>query len=213
VDITAGGTFAGVAVLIVALLPGAIYTWAFERVVGRWGIGLSDRLYRFVGISALFHALIAPATYNIWRDYLRTGAPDRDRFPLWMWGVAFLYVAIPAALGTLMAVGLDKGWAWATAVAGRSPAPTAWDAVFSGDPAGVAILMKLKSGSWVGGQYAEGSYVGGYPEPADIYLIRELRVDQTTGDFVRNQQGEEIPVGKYGLLVRLSEVEYLEIAD
>lgn len=41
--------------------------------------------------------------------------------------------------------------------------PTAWDAVFSPHPAGW-ILMKLKSGDWMGGEYAEGSYAAGYRE-------------------------------------------------
>ena len=49
-------TFQAIAVLAVALLPGALHVWAFERQAGRWGIGLSDRLLRFVGGSVLFHA-------------------------------------------------------------------------------------------------------------------------------------------------------------
>lgn len=49
-------TFQAIAVFAVALLAGALYVWAFERQAGRWGIGLSDRLLRFVGGSVLFHA-------------------------------------------------------------------------------------------------------------------------------------------------------------
>ena len=64
-------TFQAVAVAVVALLPGALYVWAFERQAGRWGIGLSDRLLRFVGGSALFHAAAAPLTYWIWADRYR----------------------------------------------------------------------------------------------------------------------------------------------
>ena len=44
-------TFQALAVLLVALLPGALYVWSFERQAGRWGIGLSDRVLRFVGGS------------------------------------------------------------------------------------------------------------------------------------------------------------------
>jgi hypothetical protein len=41
------GTLQALGVFLLALLPGAIYIWSFERVVGRWGIGLSDRVLRF----------------------------------------------------------------------------------------------------------------------------------------------------------------------
>ena len=46
-------TFQALAVITIALLPGALYVWAFERQAGRWGIGFSDRALRFVGGSAL----------------------------------------------------------------------------------------------------------------------------------------------------------------
>lgn len=72
--------------------------------------------------------------------------------------------------------------------------------------------MSLKGGGWVGGEYEEGSFVGGYPEPADIYLVDELAVDQDAEDFLRDEAGNVIPTG-FGLLVRWDEVEYLEITD
>ncbi len=206
-------TFEGVAVLIVALLPGAVYTWSFERIAGRWGIALSDRLYRFFGISAFFQVLIAPATWKIWLKYLRPGAPSGDKLPVWLWAVAFGYLAFPALIGGLVAQGFLNKNPVARWLVGATAAPTAWDGVFSGEPSGF-VLMKLKSGKWIGGEYAEGSHVAGYPEPADIYLAQELLVDQGTGDFVRNEAGDgPIPMSRYGVLVRWEEVEYLEISN
>jgi hypothetical protein len=173
-------TVEALAVAVVALLPGALYTWAFERQVGRWGIGFSDRLLRFVGISAVLHALAAPATYLVWRDYFREDAdPGFNDLPLWLWAVALAYVAAPTGLGYLVAVGYRDKWRWVMALMGSSPAPTAWDAIFSGGPAGW-VLLKLKSGEWIGGEFAKGSYAGGYPEPADLFLSREAYVDQET---------------------------------
>ena len=52
-------TFQSLAVLVLALLPGALYVWALERQTGAWGIRLSDRLFRFVGFSAVLHAVLA----------------------------------------------------------------------------------------------------------------------------------------------------------
>ena len=94
-------TLEAVAALIVALLPGALYTWSFERLVGRWGVGLSDRLPRFVGVSALFHAACSPLTYWLWSEFWRTGrVPGGEPVPLLLWLVPVLYVLVPVAIGT-----------------------------------------------------------------------------------------------------------------
>lgn len=205
-------TFQALAVVAVALLPGALYTWAFERIAGRWGISLADRVYRFVGISAFFHALIAPASYRIWIDQIQPGALQAgEHLPLWLWPVALAYVALPAAIGTGLAAAFKAERRWAKRVVGPVAAPTAWDALFSGEPGGY-VLMKLKGGAWVGGEYEEGSFVGGYPAPADIYLVDELVVDQDDEDFFRDAEGDVVSTG-FGLLVRWNEVEYLEITD
>lgn len=47
-------SFEAIAVVFIAILPGALYVWGFERIVGNWGIGLSDRLLRFLGASLSF---------------------------------------------------------------------------------------------------------------------------------------------------------------
>ncbi len=206
-------TFEGIAVLLLVLLPGAVYTWSFERIAGRWGIGLADRLYRFFGLSALFQVLIAPATWKIWRTYLRHGAPSADKLPLWLWPVAWGYLLVPALAGGVLATYFLNGNRLARWLVGATAAPTAWDAVFSGDAAGY-VLLRLKSGRWLGGKYSTGSHVAGYPQAPDIYLEEELVVSQERGDFVLDPDTEEPQrQGHYGLLVRWEEVEYLEISD
>jgi hypothetical protein len=203
-------TFQGLAVVLVALLPGALYVWTFERIVGRWGIGFSDRLFRFLGISIVFHAFCAPVTYVIWHDYLRRGAqPAGHELPLWLWPIAMAYVLVPAGIGTTVGIAYRAGHRWARLLTG-SAAPTAWDAVFGSDPAGW-VLIRLKSGTWVGGAYADGSYSAGFPHPADLFLSEEYHVNQETGDFIRDADGGPLPLS-YGLLVRWDEIEYLEFA-
>lgn len=54
-------TAEAVVIFALAILPGALYIWAFEREAGRWGIGLSDRIFRFVAASAVFQLLFAAA--------------------------------------------------------------------------------------------------------------------------------------------------------
>lgn len=206
-------TIEALGVLLFAAMPGALCIWFFERVAGGWAIGLSERIYRFIGISLLFHAVASLATYNLWFDYFRSGAvgPD-ERLPWWLYPVLLGYAIVPALTGAAFGCGYKKGKGWATAVVGKRTAPTAWDAVFSTGPKGW-VVMKLKSGDWIGGRYGGNSHVGGYPEPSDLFLELELEVDQDTADFVRDASGDPVPVGdrNWGVLIRWEEVEYLEV--
>ena len=58
------GLGAATLTLIVLLLPGAMCSWMFERLAGRFGIGLKDRALRFMGVSAVLLAFAA------WPQYL-----------------------------------------------------------------------------------------------------------------------------------------------
>ena len=48
-----------------------MYTWAYERDVGAWGANLSDRIFRFVGVSVIFQTLISPLTYWLYAKFIR----------------------------------------------------------------------------------------------------------------------------------------------
>ena len=207
-------TFQAIAVLAVALLPGALNVWAFERQAGRWRIGLSDRLLRFVGGSAIFHAAAAPLTYWVWTDRApnaRTSAP----LPWWLWPLVLAYVGVPMLLGTVVGRGVraEKHWtAWFT---GPDPAPRSWDHLF-GQKADGWVRLHMKSGGWLGGAFADAngrrSYAAGCPEPQDLYLAAAVELDQETGEFVVDDDGN-VPLLEGGLLVRWEEVEHLEFID
>lgn len=207
-------TFQAVAVLVVALLPGALYVWAFERQAGRWGVGLSDRLLRFVGGSALFHAAAAPLTYWLWADrwdHIRTGEP----VSWWMWPLVVAYVAIPAIGGTVVGRGVRGEKSWTTIFTGPDPAPRAWDHLF-GQKADGWVRLRLKSGVWIGGAYADAngrrSYAADYPEPQDLFLAAAVEVDPENGEFVVDEDGD-VALLAGGILVRWEEVEHLEFID
>lgn len=92
------GTFQALAVVVLALLPGSLYTYAFERQAGRWGASGTDRLLRFLTASALVHALLGAATYQAYRTLVPTGRLARgDALPWWVWLVVLGYVAPGAA--------------------------------------------------------------------------------------------------------------------
>lgn len=208
-------TFQALGVLVAALLPGALYLWAFERLAGRWGATLSDRLLRFIGGSAILHALFAPATYWFWSTQWPTIA-NRGQVSWNLWGLVLAYVAIPMLIGTLVGYGTRKRWRWATLITGPDPAPRAWDYLFQGERDGW-VRLRLKSGTWIAGGYATAtdglkSYSAGYPEDQDLFLATTAAVDTDTGAFILGEDGNaQLQPG--GVLIRWEEVEYLEFID
>lgn len=72
------GTFEAL-VVIVALLPGASYTWAFELQAGRRGANFSDRVWRFAGASTVFVSLAMPLLYLGYRKLVVTNHLVRVR--------------------------------------------------------------------------------------------------------------------------------------
>lgn len=209
-------TFEAIAVALVALLPGGLYVWGFERQVGNWGIGLSDRLFRFFGTSALFHAVIAPVTYWLWATQFRTGGAGVARpLPLWLWPIILAYVAMPFIGGDRVGLATRNGQGWARLLTGPDPAPRAWDYFFASRPDGW-VRLRLKSGVWIGGAYAPSdrgiaSYAAGYPETQDLFLAETVEMDPDSGEFLL-ENGRPVFRGT-SLLIRWDEVEFLEFSD
>ncbi len=71
----------------------------------------------------------------------------------------------------------------------------------------------MKSGSWVGGAYAEidnlRPYASGYPEVQELYLTRSLEVDPEDGSFTLDAHGQPVQ-GVGSLLMRWDEIELME---
>lgn len=206
-------TFEALAVVVLALLPGALYTWAFEGMVGRWGAAFSDRVLRFVGTSAGLHVLIAPLTYWLWARYVEPGTiASGDPLPWGLWAVVAGYVAVPYGAGYFVGTATKQRRRWAQVVTGRNPAPRAWDNFFTDDPEGW-IRLKLKSGPWVGGAFTtQRSYAAGYPEEQDLYLAEVAAIDPETGTFSYEDDGTVRVLGS-SMLLRWDEVEYLEFFE
>jgi hypothetical protein len=190
-------------ILLVAVLPGAIYTWAFEREAGLYGVTLADRMLRFVAGSTVMHLILA------WPEYLiyRFAIEGRDQIlagqfaALWI-GLLVL-AALPAAAGTILgelyATRTSRlGWRglrrWLTAnqerrllriLLGRDPAPRAWDDLFS-EQLQCYLRVRTTSDRWLAGKFAGGSYAGGYPNEPDLLLEEAYAVDQETGILGRS---------------------------
>jgi hypothetical protein len=211
-------TLQAIGVLTLALLPGALYTWSFEQQAGPWGAGLSDRVLRFIGASAVFQAVLAPATYELWGHYVKSGTIAAGKaLPIWLWLVLLGYVGVPLLAGRIVGVGTLRRKAWASFITGRTPAPTAWDHVFSTGGLEAWVRIKLTDGTWIGGAYTSGprslrSYAAGYPEHRDLYLAWTAEVDSKTGEFVPGENGE-VQFEPAGALVKAEEIAYCLIEE
>jgi hypothetical protein len=158
--------------------------------------------------------VFAPATYWLWAEQwpkLRAG----ETVSRGLWVFAVVYVGLPTLAGTLVGTATRRGAVWSRWFTGPDPAPRAWDYLFQHQADGW-LRLRLKSGVWIGGAYANAhgrrSYAAGYPEPQDLFLAAAADVDPETGTFMLDAAGNPTLL-EGGLLVRWEEVEYLEFID
>jgi hypothetical protein len=207
-------------ILLVAVLPGAIYTWAFEREAGLYGVTLADRLLRFVAGSTFMHLVLG------WPEYLvfRLAIEDRERILAGQFAVLWLgllvLAGLPALAGTILgelyATRTSRtGWRWLrrwlTAnrerrllriLLGRDPAPRAWDDLFS-EQLQCYLRVRTVGDTWLAGKFASGSYAGGYPNEPDLLLEEAYEVDQVSGILGR-------PLG-YPLYIASGQIAWIEV--
>jgi hypothetical protein len=206
-------TYQALIVAFLAVLPGATYTFAFEREVGAFGVSFADRAVRFLAASAVFHALFAGATYELYRRLILTRDLADGGTPLLAVEVlALVYLAVPFVTGKIVAQGHNRRKRWAQWLLGPGVEPRAWDWVWR--RSAWVVRLRLKSGSWLAGCYFRSdddrSYAAGYPEDGDLFLGRLIQVDPKTGLFLPDAQGGlQFTANPEGLLVRWSEVEYM----
>jgi hypothetical protein len=75
------------------------------------------------------------------------------------------------------------------------PAPTAWDQT-ARDRGAAYVRVFTDDGHWVGGFLGEGSFFSTYPEPRDLFIAIEWRLDGT-GEFLEpipNSLGVYVPL-------------------
>jgi Family of unknown function (DUF6338) len=212
-------TFSALAVAVVALLPGALYTWAFERNVGAWGASLSDRLLRFVGVSAVFHASMAWPDYLAYNAFIRSGDLSRGvALPPWVWVIPPVYVGLPLLLGGWVGRATHKRKSWTRFLVGKSPAPRAWDHLFADAGLnGYVIIHRKEDKPAIAGVWSRSkdgqqrSYASGYPDVQEIFLFDTLVCDPQTGALEPDEHGN-VQLRGVGVLIAWDSIAYLEFA-
>ena len=193
-----------------AFLAGALFVRAFERLAGQFGIQRKDRVLRFVGGSAVFLALFSTPLYWLYSNYWQAFAGGQP-LPRWLAVAPIAYVALPTVAGTLLGYGIIEGHRWTRGLSEIGRPPRAWDHLFQEGRRGW-VRCRLKSGTWVGGAFAEvhgrQSVVARYPEPQDLYLAATIDVDPRTGEL--RGDWHTAADEDTGILLRWEDVEYLE---
>lgn len=215
-------TLQAVVIFVLAVLPGALYTWAYEREDGAWEVALGDRLARFSGVSAMFSVLTAPLIYWLYSQYTTSWSNGpMVQIPAWVWLVYAAYVVVPAALGTAVGRGARNRQTWTRLFTGPSPAPRGWDALFRSPALTGWLRLHLKDGTWIVGAWEDpldddgarpGSYAAGFPHTQDLYLVDTCEADPRTGEFLTDAQGIPLRRG-IAVLVNWDQVAYAEFID
>jgi Family of unknown function (DUF6338) len=89
------------AIVTIAVIPGSMYTWAYEREASAFGVTLADRTLRFIAISLLFHLALGWPEYALYRVALAGPRFGVGQFAA-VWGAIVLVVALPAVMGTVL---------------------------------------------------------------------------------------------------------------
>jgi hypothetical protein len=217
-------SFEALSVLVVALVPGALFVYALERQTGAWGSKASDRLLRFIVISLVFEIVAIPISYGLWRTYTFPTPffSESHPFPWKLYDFTILYLAIPLIVGWIVGIGYDRRWLWVERMFRQQlAAPRAWDHLFSRRPVGyVRMLLKVDPPTWVAGGFVARSrwdraWVGNFPEAPDIYCPIRLECDPDTGEFIKYVTPDQRGVRKVrrlpgSLLVDGATIAYLE---
>jgi hypothetical protein len=202
---------------LLALLPGAVYVFTYERQVGSFGVNFTDRIIRFLSASAVFHAVFAFAEYRAYVDLFRSGKLGRGELSGWQVEMlALTYLLVPALAGFLLGQAWRSRPKWLAWALGGAQPPRAWDDLFARGPEGF-IRARLKSGQWIAGYFGTApdgrkSYAAGFPHDQDLLITRRVDIDPESGDYVTAADGSAQTLDGW-LLVRWEELEILEFTE
>ncbi|SHK72251.1 DUF6338 family protein [Actinacidiphila paucisporea] len=208
-----------VAVALAFVLPGALFTWEYERALSGWGLSASDRALRFVGSSAAFHAVLAPASWWFYREEVVSGRLAAGHASWWLWPGTLAYVAVPTVAGRLAGEATRRNRRWSRLLTGYAPAPRAWDHVFANrDEAWLRIRTRDTGpgdGGWIFGSYHSpddrlGAYAAGYGHDRDLYLSDTAWLHPDTGLPLRGPDQQPLMRG-VGVLIGWDQIAYIEV--
>jgi hypothetical protein len=188
-------TGAGLLILALFLLPGAVYGLVYERLHGPIpGIEIGMRIMRALAVSTLLTALYVWLGGRTMAQQYRKLAVGFDKDTAagwqvlidrayWFGGMALLLLfVVPVFLALGFHLFGQLGWVRRIPFDLWNATPGAWDVARLGPkPRYVRILTK--DGEWIGGALRPGSFITSWPAPREIY-IAQAYVMRSDGTFV-----------------------------
>lgn len=193
-----------IVVVVLFFVPGSVYLWTYERLVGRLTLTGTERLLRAVTMSAVVYAF-----FSAWLARLvALGIEENLNVQEGIAAAFVLVLAAPFALGVVVAQvrrrELSIRWlGWLTSI---HPAPSAWDFAFEGTSRAF-LRIKLRDGTMIGGAYGKRSFASSYPEPPSVFIEQAWRLGER-GEFMEPMEGN---LGIYVGLDDVQSVEWVEV--
>lgn len=146
------------------LAPGIVILWIRGRFRGSTDSQVGERLLRYALVSIAYNAIATP----IFR------APNGVALDSWAWSLLFYFI-VPTVVGLAIAF-FDRSEVFYKVAAklGFSPlhhSPTAWEYAFANRRPSY-VLVHLKNGSKIAGEWADGAFASHVPGERDILLER-----------------------------------------
>jgi hypothetical protein len=202
-----------------------MYTTALANRGASWAWPKTDatsQVIRFLGTSAVFHAIFAPVTYCAYRQLFANHALNSGGDVRWYWWpILLLYLLVPYVWGEWTvrsrkwdaeSCRLKRYFKWFVGLyTAATPEPRAWDWLFARPDLTGIVRMQLANGEWKIGYWGE-SFASSYGEDGDLFMAIQYVVDDE-GVPVSNASGDAMLETGAGLLIRWSEVRYLEFID
>jgi hypothetical protein len=189
-------SFEALAVIFFSVLPGAIFVYAVERKVGPWGVKASDRILRFIVLSAALFLVLLPYGYVLYRSYiLNHDLADRGHFSTLHWLILIghwlallaLFGLLPWLLGSWLGKRIEDGDERVGELFGHQMRPPrAFDYLFRDDAmyGVVRMLVLLPTGAtWVAGSFSD-------EEPTEEELA-EMAAEDTANDTAEEEDEED----------------------
>lgn len=221
-------TLEAIAIIAVAVLPGALATLAYERHVGTYAADIQERLIRFAASSALLFPVNSTLIWLVWtkilnvspwvpsgqhRNLLASNSLEGAQWLVILTPIA--YVLVPAILGDIggrLVVSYRKReYTARTGRLGTGHEKEAWNTAFLdasplNAPAGCIVRFRLKTGGWRAGYFGKASVAS--PTTKDVYFEATAAVDGD-GNLIVEPDGRPVRQ-EVGILVRWDEVDFIE---
>lgn len=192
------GTVGQILAVVLLILPGFVFSTVRWRRQGPTPADgdFGQRVLTAIVVGAVLDALyVLVGGRHVTSVLIRHQSWSQHPREIVLLGLALLLI-VPAALGVLddlrrvgkLDVPFWNGKTIPLRYKGRyDPTPTAWD--YAGPPrGGTFVRVRQEGGNWTGGWFGGDSFLSTWPEPRDLFIESQWRMDEG-GEFIEKVAG------------------------